>query len=302
MRRSIVILAALGLLAAACGGADEGDGGGEVTEQAATSESAVETSEGTEAADGSEMAMAGCDPLPVKEPGVLTVAAEYPYYEPFLIGEQSDPTGFEADLINGIAEHLGVDVAWENIAFDQLYAPGPKQWDVGVSEITITEERDEVVDFSEPYFEANQGILVQADGDFADATSTEDLADARFGAEAGTTGLDYVRENVNPQQPVSEFDTTEAAAQALKVGTIDVQVIDVPIAIGVRDGSDDVALEVIGQFVTDEEYGLTMDEGSDLKSCIDEAITAMDAAGDLQASQDEWFPGTTDLPVFEPAA
>jgi polar amino acid transport system substrate-binding protein len=303
MRRSIVILTALGLLAAACGGAEETDTGAEVSEQAVTSESAVETSEGTEgAAEGSEMAMAGCDPLPVKEPGVLTVAAEYPYYEPFLIGEQSDPTGFEADLINGIAEHLGVDVAWENIAFDQLYAPGPKQWDVGVSEITITEERDAVVDFSEPYFEANQGILVQADGDFADATSTEDLADARFGAEAGTTGLDYVRENVNPEQPVSEFDTTEAAAQALKVGTIDVQVIDVPIAIGVRDGSDDVALEVIGQFVTDEQYGLTMDEGSDLKPCIDEAITAMDAAGDLQASQDEWFPGTTDLPVFEPAA
>jgi polar amino acid transport system substrate-binding protein len=302
MRRSIVILAALGLLAAACGGAEEADGGAEVTEPAATSESAVETSEGTEAAAGSEMAMAGCDPLPVNEPGVLTVAAEYPYYEPFLIGEQSDPTGFEADLINGIAEHLGVDVAWENIAFDQLYAPGPKQWDVGVSEITITDERDTVVDFSEPYFEANQGILVQADGDFADATSTEDLADARFGAEAGTTGLDYVRENVNPEQPVSEFDTTEAAAQALKVGTIDVQVIDVPIAIGVRDGSDDVALEVIGQFVTDEQYGLSMDEGSDLKPCIDEAITAMDAAGDLQASQDEWFPGTTDLPVFEPAA
>jgi polar amino acid transport system substrate-binding protein len=233
---------------------------------------------------------------------VLTVAAEYPYYEPFLIGEQSDPTGFEADLINGIAEHLGVDVAWENIAFDQLYAPGPKQWDVGVSEITITEERDQVVDFSEPYFEANQGILVQADGDYADATSTEDLADAMFGAEAGTTGLDYVRENVQPQQPISEFDTTDAAAQALKSGTIDVQVIDVPIAIGVRDGSDDVALEVIGQFVTDEQYGLTMDEGSDLKPCIDEAITAMDTAGDLQASQDEWFPGTTDLPVFEPAA
>jgi polar amino acid transport system substrate-binding protein len=173
---------------------------------------------------------------------------------------------------------------------------------VGVSEITITEERDQVVDFSEPYFEANQGILVQADGDYADATSTEDLADAKFGAEAGTTGLDYLRENVQPEQPISEFDTTDAAAQALKSGTIDVQVIDVPIAIGVRDGSDDVALEVIGQFETDEQYGLTMDEGSDLKSCIDEAITAMDTAGDLEASQDEWFPGTTDLPVFEPAA
>jgi polar amino acid transport system substrate-binding protein len=294
MRRSIVVLAALGLIAAACGGAAQEAGQSErVTEQG--------TTEATEQAAGAtEETTEECDPLPLKQPGVLTVAAEYPYYEPFLIGEQSNPTGFEADLINGIAERLEVDVAWENIAFDQLYAPGPKQWDVGVSEITITDERDQAVDFSAPYFEANQGILVQADGDYADATSTEDLLDARFGAEAGTTGLDYVREQVSPQQPVSEFDTTEAAAQALKVGTIDVQVIDVPIAVGVKDDSEDVELEVIGQFVTDEQYGLTMDEGSALKPCIDEAIASMEADGDLEASQNEWFPGTTDLPVFEP--
>jgi polar amino acid transport system substrate-binding protein len=242
----------------------------------------------------------GCDPPPVKQEGILTVAAEHPYYEPFLIGEQANPTGFEADLINGIAERLGLDdVEWVNIAFDQLYAPGPKEWDVGVSEITITEERDEAVDFSAPYFEANQGILVRADSEFASASSTEELADARFGAEAGTTGLAYIQENVQPTEEVSQFDTTDIAAAALKSGTIDVQIIDVPIAIGIRDTSEDVELEVIGQFITEEEYGLAMEEDTPLKECVDTAIEEMRDEGLLEDSQAEWFPGSTDLPVFE---
>ncbi|MGH2572520.1 MAG: substrate-binding periplasmic protein [Actinomycetota bacterium] len=243
----------------------------------------------------------GCDPPPLKQADTLNVAAEHPYYEPFLIGEQANPTGFEAEVINEIAERLGIaEVTWTNIAFDQLYAPGTKNWDLGVSEITITEERDAAVDFSEPYFTANQGILVRADSEYAGATSVAEIKDAKFGAEAGTTGLDYVEQNVQPTQEVAQFDTTDVAAQALKVGNIDIQVIDVPIAIGIRDGSEDVELEVIGQFITNENYGLTFQEGSALKGCVDEAITAMTEDGFIEDAQSTWFPGSTDLPVFEP--
>lgn len=241
-----------------------------------------------------------CAPPPLKQEGVLTVAAEHPYYEPFLIGEQASPTGFEAEVINGIAERMGVGtVEWVNIAFDQLYAPGPKQWDVGVSEITITEERDEAVDFSAPYFEANQGILVRADSEFASATSTEDLLDARFGAEAGTTGLAYIEENLELSQEVSQFDTTDIAAAALKSGTIDVQVIDVPIAVGIMQTSEDVELALIGEFITNEEYGLAMEEGTPLKECVDAAIEELRDEGVLEDAQTEWFPGSTPLTVFE---
>jgi len=272
MRRFVLILMVFGLIAAAC--ADEPT---------------------TVTGDG------GCDPPPLKQAGTLNVAAEHPYYEPFLIGEQANPTGFEAEVIHEIAERLGnAEVTWTNIAFDQLYAPGAKNWDLGVSEITITEERDAAVDFSEPYFTANQGILVRADSQYAGATSVAELKDAKFGAEAGTTGLDYVQQNVQPTQEVAQFDTTDVAAQALKVGTIDIQAIDVPIAIGIRDGSEDVELEVIGQFITNENYGLTFEQGSDLKACVDEAIIAMREDGFIEDAQNTWFPGSTDLPVFEP--
>ena len=276
MRKVLMALATLALLAAACG------------EEAPTTA-------GNGQAEGG-----GCDPPPVKNEGVLTVGAEFPYYEPFLIGEQSDPSGSEGEMIDAIAEKIGVgEVRWVNIAFDQLYAPGPKEFDVGVSEITITEERDQAVDFSEPYFEANQGILVRADSEYADATSVDDLLDAKWGAEAGTTGLAYAQENLELTQQVDQFDTTDVAAQALKTGAIDVQIIDVPIAVGIRDTSD-VPLEVIGQFETGEQYGLALEAGSPLKPCIDQAIVELREEGTLDELQDEYFPGSVDLPVFQP--
>ena len=245
----------------------------------------------------------GCNPPPLKNAGTLTVAAEYPYYAPFLVGKQANPTGYEGQMIYDIANKLGANnVKWVNIAFDQLYAPGPKQWDVGVSEITITKERDQAVDFSAPYFDANQGILVRADSKYAGATTTQQLLDAKFGAEAGTTGLDYVKERVKPKQPVSEFDTTDVAAQALKSGTIDIQVIDVPIAVGIIQGSKDVKLKLIGEFITHEQYGLAMEEGSRLKPCVDQAIEALKSSGELKKLQLKYFPGSTPLRDFQPVA
>lgn len=274
MRKLLVVLAAFAMLAAAC------------------AEDEPTTTGPTGGADA-------CNPPPLKTAGTLNVAAEHPYYEPFLIGEQANPTGFEADVINEIASRMNVDtVVWTNIAFDQLYAPGAKTWDLGVSEITITEERDAAVDFSEPYFVANQGILVRADSQYASATTLDEIKDAKFGVEAGTTGLAYIEANVETTQDISQFDTTDVAAQALKTGTIDIQVIDVPIAIGIRDGSEDVELTVIGEFITNENYGLAFEEGSALKACVDEAIVSMRDDGFLEAAQVQWFPGSTPLTEF----
>ncbi|TMK96244.1 MAG: amino acid ABC transporter substrate-binding protein [Actinobacteria bacterium] len=243
-----------------------------------------------------------CSSPSVLTSGALTVGAEFPYYAPFLVGPQSSPTGYEGDMINEIAKRLNLAaVKWVNIAFDQLCAPGTKKFDVGVSEITITSERAKAVDFSEPYFDANQGILVRADSKYANATKTEDLLGAKFGAEAGTTGLDYVNAHVKPQKPVSQFDTTDVTAQALKTGTIDVQIIDVPIAAGIRDGSN-VPLKIIGEFVTNEQYGLAMQKGSPIKSCVDQAIKDLKADGTLTKLQNKYFPGTNPLPVFQPTA
>ncbi|MDP8957314.1 MAG: ABC transporter substrate-binding protein [Actinomycetota bacterium] len=238
-----------------------------------------------------------CDPPPLKTAGQLTVAAELLNYPPFLIGKGVDPppTGFEADLVNEIGRRLGTRVVWKHTAFDSLFAPGPKQWDFGVSQMTITPERDQAVDFSVPYLQADQSLVVQAGKPIANVTSIAELKQYKLGGEAGTTGMDYINQNIEPNEDPSEFDTTADAAQAVKSGTIDGQVIDLPIASGIVSESKTVKLEIVGFFRTNENYGLAFETGSRLKRCVDQAINAMKADGFLTRIQDRWIPGTTGL-------
>ncbi len=238
-----------------------------------------------------------CNPAPVKTPGQLTVGAELLNYPPFLIGKGTDPppTGFEADFVNEIGRRLRTQVVWRNTAFDSLFAPGPKRWDFGVSQMTITPEREQAVDFSVPYLQADQALVVQAGTPIANVRSIAELKQYNLGGEAGTTGTDYIKQNIQPNEDPSEFDTTADAAQALKSGTIDGQVIDLPIASGIVAESKTVKLEIVGFFRTNENYGAAFEKGSPLKRCVDQAINAMKADGFLTRIQEKWIPGTTGL-------
>ncbi len=241
-----------------------------------------------------------CDPPPLKTAGQLTVAAELLNYPPFLIGKGTDPppTGFEADFVNEIARRMNLRVEWTHTAFDSLFAPGPKRWDFGVSQMTITPERDQVVDFSVGYLVADQSLIVRSGTPIENAKTIAELKQYRLGVEGGTTGRDYVVGTIKPNDAPSEFDTTADAAQALKSGTIDGQVIDLPIASGIVAESKDVDLKIAGLFKTNESYGAAFEEGSRLKRCVDQAINAMKADGTLERVQEKWLPGSTGLPVF----
>ena len=239
-----------------------------------------------------------CNPAPLKTAGQLTVAAELLNYPPFLIGKSTNPppTGFEADLVNEIGRRLKARVVWKNTSFDSLFAPGAKKWDFGVSQITITKEREQAVDFSAGYLVADQSLLIQTGTPIEAATSIAALKNFRLGGEAGTTGVAFVKKTIKPDKPISEFDTTSDAAQALKSGTIDGQVIDLPIAWGIMRESKTVKLKIAGQFQTNESYGAAFETGSPLKKCVDQVIQAMTADGFLKRIQDKWLPGTTGIP------
>jgi polar amino acid transport system substrate-binding protein len=193
---------------------------------------------------------------------------------------------------------MNLRVVWRHTAFDSLFAPGPKRWDFGVSQMTITPEREQVVDFSVGYLVADQSLIVRAGTPIENAKTTAELKQYHLGVEAGTTGRDYVVGTIEPNREPSEFDTTSDAAQALKSGTIDGQVIDLPIASGIVAESKDVELKIVGLFRTNESYGAAMEEGSPLKRCVDQAINAMKADGSLERIQEKWLPGSTGLPVF----
>ena len=269
------LLAALAL--AACGGDDDDDDGG--------------GSGG--GGGGSEQAN-----LDLQNPGQLTIGAEFPV-KGFVELPIDDPKGFEVDLGDAIAKELGVPkVQWVNTPFNGLFSPAPKSFDMAINEITITDERSKVVDFSEPYFDANQGFLITKGGPAEDAQSIADMKDLQFGYQAATTGGDYIKDQIQPNKDPREFTTLGAAVQALANGLIDAFLMDVAIGAEiVKERGNEVGMT--GQFITNEQYGILFEKDNPLRAQVNKALAKLKADGTLKKLQAKWFPGSEDLPAFE---
>lgn len=272
-----VLLAALAL--AACGDDDDdgGSGGGS----------------GGGGGGGSQQA-----DLDLHTEGQLTIGAEFPV-KGFVELPIDDPKGFEVDLGAAIAEELGVPkVQWMNISFAGLFTPAPKDFDMAINEVTITDDRAQVVDFSVPYFDANQGFLITKGGPAEGVTSIAEMKDLQFGFQTATTGGDYIRNEIQPDEDPRQYTTLPAAVQALANGQIDAFLMDV--AIGseiVKERGDEV--DMTGQFITDEQYGVVFEKGNSLREPVNEAIEKLRADGTLEELQAKWFPGSEDLPELE---
>jgi polar amino acid transport system substrate-binding protein len=274
-----VLLAALAL--AACGD-DDDDGGGN----------------GGGSGNGGGGGASEQADLDLHTEGQLTIGAEFPV-KGFVELPIDDPKGFEVDLGDAIAEELGVPkVEWVNTSFAGLFRPGQKDFDMAINEVTITEERSQVVDFSVPYFDANQGFLIKKGGPADGVTSIAEMKDLLFGFQAATTGGDYINEEIQPNDDPRQFTSLGAATQALANGQIDAFLMDVAIGAEiVKERGDEV--DMTGQFVTEEQYGIVFEKGNSLREPVDEAIEKLRADGTLEELQAKWFPGSEDLPVLE---
>src|SRR5918992_325354 len=158
---------------------------------------------------------------PTMTDGVLTVATNKPAFPPWFEGSPKNYSGFEGDLANEIAERMDLDIQWVVEPFNKSYAPGAKDYDFDINQISITPEREEAVDFSDGYFQNNQGILALEDSPIADARSIADLKDAQLGAQVGTTGLNFIETVIQPSVQPKIFDTTNDSKAALESGQID---------------------------------------------------------------------------------
>jgi polar amino acid transport system substrate-binding protein len=269
-----VLLAALAL--AACGDDDDDGGGG-----------------GNGGGGGAQEAE-----LDLYKEGQLTVGAEFPV-KGFIELPYDDPKGFEVDFADALAKELGVPkVQWVPTPFAGLFSPAPKPWDMSIQEVTITDDRAKVVDFSIPYFDANQGFLIAKGGPAEGVQSIAEMKDLLFGFQAATTGGAYIQDEIQPDEQPREFTTLPAATQALANGQIDAFLMDV--AIGsqiVKERGDQIAMP--GQFITEEQYGVVFEKGNPLRAEVNKAIRAIKADGTLERLQAKWFPGTEDLPVLE---
>ena len=133
-----------------------------------------------------------------------------------------------------VAEQLGFAedaVTWVRTTFDEAIAPGPKDYDFNIQQYGITEDRDEVVDFSLPYYNDQKALLVPGDSPAASATTFADIQDLKYGATIGTTDADYITETIGiAEADVAIYDDQAATFAALDAGQIDATVIGLPTA------------------------------------------------------------------------
>jgi polar amino acid transport system substrate-binding protein len=312
--RWIALALGLMMLLTACGGAaDTADGGAEATSPAADIASETASAPAELACD--------VDSLPLVADGTLTVATGEPAFEPWMVDD--DPTngeGFESALVYAVAEQFGFaedDVEWVRTGFDKAIAPGPKDYDFNIQQYSITPERDEVVDFSDGYYEVEQALVAAEDSSVADATSVADLQSARLGAAIGTTSLDYVEEVIQPEAQAQVFDDNAAAKAAFDAGQVDGLVFDLPTAyyitaveipdasiVGVlpREDTSGGASEAGASEAAGgaEELGLLFEDGSELVPCVNQALGAVRDDGTLEAIEEEWLSQSGEIPTLTP--
>jgi peptide/nickel transport system substrate-binding protein len=211
--------------------------------------------------------------------------AEYPPFEN--VDEAGNIVGFDVDMMEAIAETAGFEFEWVNTRWDGIFvALQSGEFDAVISAATITEERAEIVDFSDPYFNAGQMITVRADE--TEITGPEDLAGKKVGVQLGTTGDIWLSEQT--QAEVVRYDENTLAFQGLANGDLDAAVADGPTAIDIVKANPEMGLTVLPGVYTEEQYGIAVNkERSDLLAAINEGLAAVQADGTYDAIYDKWF-------------
>jgi len=235
---------------------------------------------------------------PLYEKGALTVATDKPAYPPWFKGDPKNYSGYEGDVASEIAERMDLPIKWTVEPFNKSYAPGAKDFDFDINEITITPEREKVVDFSNGYFDNAQGVLVMKDGPAAGAKSISDLKDLTIGAQVGTTGLDFVNETIRPTTDPKVYDSTNDAKSALESGQIDVFVTDLVTTVYLRDVEIDGST-VIGKYPRNEQFGMLFEEGNPLVGCVNEVLGEMKSDGTLEELQKKHLQQYLDVPTLK---
>lgn len=242
------------------------------------------------------------------ESGVLTVATGNPAYFPWVIDDAPEAgQGFEAAVAYALAGAMGFEndaVKWVRTSFDEAIQPGSKNFDLNMQQYSITEDREKVVDFSDPYYTSAMAVLVRQQTIDAGATTEMDaLKGLKWGVVATTTALPTVMQMISPDsEPLLYNDNTDVI-EAMKADQIDAAVFDLPTAlylsaVVLEDGA------LLGQFPAEnsdnpDQFGMLMEEGNPLKECVNAALAELKENGKLAEIEAEWLQETTGVPVIK---
>ncbi len=263
-------------------------------------------SESTPPEDMTEVISCAPQDLDLITPGKLTIATDSPAYEPWFVDD--DPTngkGFESAVAYALAEELGFareDVVWVKVPFNNSYKPGEKKFDFDINQISITPEREEVVDFSDGYYSAAQAVIALEGTAGAAATSLAELKGLRLGAQTGTTSLTAIRDVIAPDAEAQVFGDTNAAKQALQNDQVDAILADLPTAFYIT-AVEIPKSTIVGQFQPEtgeqEQFGLLMEQGSALKGCVDFHLGTLEGNGVLAELEKQWLSDSVGVPELQ---
>ena len=235
---------------------------------------------------------------PLFKEGVLTVATDRPAYPPWFEGGPENYSGFEGEVANEVAERMDLPIEWVVEPFPKSYAPGSKDYDFDINQITITPEREQAVDFSDGYFDNAQGVLALKGSPAAAAKSVSDLKDVKFSAVVGTTGLDFINETIKPNEKPKIYDTTNDARSALESGQVDAFVTDLVTTVFLRDFEIKNSV-VIGQYPRNEQFGMLFEEGNPLVGCVNQVLGEMKEDGTLQKLEEKYLKQYLSVPTLK---
>ncbi len=217
---------------------------------------------------------------------VVGTSADFP---PFEYMEDGEFVGFDMDLMRAIAEEMDFEIEFRDISFDSLI-PGLRTGtiDIVIAAMTITEERARAVDFSDPYYVANQSIIVRKDSGF---NLTVLFGDNRIGAQTGTTGDLWVTEELYDEGiltgRVVRYETFDLAIEDLVNENVEALVLDRPVAERFVEARP---LVLVGEIITHEEYGIAVDRGNEeLLAKINEGLEKVVDSGRMGELIDKYF-------------
>jgi len=293
--RLLILGAGLALLTA-CGGAGDGS--------PADGESGVTSQCMADAVNAGRLTVGTSNPA--FPPYVLLPEEGETATEPWELGDPTKGRGFEAAVAYAIAEELGFatdQVDWVVVPFENSYAPGEKDFDFTLQQISYTAERAEVVDMSDGYFFVNQALVSQAGTDLAGATTIDEVRSAQLGVASGTTSLSYIQDVIQPDQEPMVYNDNDGAIAALEAEQVDGIVVDVATAffitaVQMEDGV------IVGQFPAagdEEEYfSLVLEQDSPLTGCVNDAISSLRESGELEDITQEWMSENAGAPEIAP--
>ena len=210
-------------------------------------------------------------------------------YRPFeYVDENNVIIGFDVDLMNALAEVAGIEYELVNTKWDGIFvALANGEFDAVISAVTITDERKETVDFSDPYFNAGQVLAVLADNETI--TGLDSVTDAvRIGVQLGTTADIFLTDNTPAQ--ISRFDELPLALQALGNRDVDAVVAELPVLGDYLKANPDLNGKIVGEPFTDELFGIAVNKGKpEVRDALNAALATIKGNGVYDQIYSKWF-------------